>query len=144
MKVSREIRLLTMAFTLSFISNIANAQQGQPVWTDILTMPNQSSMQSGNYWQIGPNPQPGTVFNTYLDGINHMVSLSVATLTGANDQTGNGSCGSVGSPATYIETNKGFGIKGVGFLGAFNAQAGGVPLTYYPNNNLFEAVFFHE
>jgi len=126
------------------VANAAHAQQGQPIWTDILNLSGFGNMASGTYWQIGSSPQPGPIVNTNLTGISNRVSLSVSNLTGQKNQTGSYSCGHVVSPVSFIESNQGTGIKGVGFQGQFNAPAGGVPLTYQPNNNLFESVFFHE
>lgn len=141
MKLSRVIASLTVVLAVLLVESAADAQ---PVWTDILNQPGFGNMASGTLWQIGPSPQPAPISNTALAQINNRVSLSVPFLTGQQNQTGSFSCGAVGSPATFIESNQGTGIKGVGFLGSFNAPFGGVPLTYFPNNNLFEAVFFHE
>ena len=141
MKLSRVVASLTMALAVLLVERIANAQ---PVWTDILNQPGFGSMASGTLWQIGGSPQPAPIWNTALAQINNRLSLSVPVLTGQRNQTGSYSCGAVLSPVTFIESNQGTGIKGVGFQGAFNAPWGGVPLTYFPDNNLFEAVFFHE
>jgi hypothetical protein len=142
MRLSRLVVSLMTGIVL-FAINMASAQ-GQPVWTDILNFTGFSNMASGTYWQIGPNPQPGALVNTDLAVINNTLALSVSTLTGQGNQTGSFTCGGVSAPVTFIESNQGSGIKGVGFLGKFNAQFGGVPLSYAPNNNLFESVFFHE
>lgn len=141
MKLSRAVACLTMVLAVLLVGHSASAQ---PVWTDILNQPGFGNMASGTLWQIGPSPQPAAVVNTALPQIGNRVALAVPALTGAGNQTGSFSCGAVGSPVSFLESNQGSGIKGVGFLGAFNAPFGGVPLTYAPNNNLFEAVFFHE
>jgi hypothetical protein len=125
------------------ITNVPRAES-QPVWTDILNVAGFGNMASGTYWRIGPNPQPGALVNTSLGSIGHTLALSVPTLTGLGNQTGSFTCGHVPSPVTFIESNQGSGIKGVGFFGSFNAPPGGVPLSYAPDNNLFESVFFHD
>jgi hypothetical protein len=116
----------------------------QPAWTDILNSAGTPSMLNGTYWRIGQTPQPAQVTTTTLAAISNSLALSVPTLTGTGNQGGTNNCGVVGSPATYIESNNGTGIKGVGFYGSFNSPVGGAPLTYQPNQNLFESVFFHE
>jgi len=141
MKLSRVVTSVTMVLAVLLVEQVASAQ---PVWTDILNQPGTGSMASGTLWQIGPSPQPSQVLNTALPQINDRLSLAVPSLTGQGNQTGSFTCGFVGSPVTFIESNQGSGVKGVGFLGAFDAPFGGVPLTYTPNNNLFESVFFHE
>jgi hypothetical protein len=129
--------------------------QSPPAWTDVLNLPGYGNIASGNYFQIGATPQPSTAWSTDLHDLHptaYTVALSVTTLTGDGTTNGTGhdpqsgtfSCGAVNNPASFIESGFGTGIKGVGFYGKFNAPAGGVPLTYYANENLFEAVFFHE
>ena len=54
-------------------------------------------------------------------------------------------CGTVNNAVSYLESHSGEGITGFGFLGTFYAPVGGVKsLTFYPNQNLFETVFFNE
>ncbi|HEY6248686.1 MAG TPA: hypothetical protein VI685_01930 [Candidatus Angelobacter sp.] len=153
MKLSKVIVILAMALALLFVANVASAQA--PVWTDILNQLWYGNMASGSYFQVGPSPQPSTIWYTDLAGIQptpNTLSLAVSTLTGDGTQDGTGqdpqsgsdSCGTVISPVTFIESGQGTGVKGVGFKGNFNAPMGGVSLTYYPDQNLFEAVFFHE
>jgi hypothetical protein len=132
-----------MAGITVLVTHVGRAES-QPIWTDVLNVAGFGNMASGTYWRIGPSPQPGALVNTNLATIGNTLALSVSALTGQGNQTGSFSCGSVPSPVTFIESNQGSGIKGVGFLGSFNAQFGGVPLSYAPNNNLFESVFFHE
>lgn len=152
MKLLQAVLFLPMVFVLLLAVNAANAQV---VWTDILTQQGFGNMASGNYFQVGPSPQPSTIWYTDLVDIKpvaNTLALSVSTLTGDGTQNGSGydpqsgtySCGTVISPVTFIESGQGTGVKGVGFKGTFNAPMGGVPLNYYPNQNLFEAVFFHE
>ena len=143
MRLSRLIVSLMTALVVLLVINVARAQ-AQPVWTDVLNLTGFGNIASGTYWRIGPSPQPGALFNTNLAAIGNTLALSVPTLTGQGNQTGNFSCGFVSSPMTFIESGQGSGIKGVGFLGKFNAPFGGVPRSYAPDNNLFESVFFHE
>jgi hypothetical protein len=144
MKLSRVIVSMAVAPAVLFVANVAKAQQGPPTWTDVLNLPGDGSIASGNFWQVGGSPQFNPIWDTDLAGINYTLSLSVPYLSGQQDQTGTYSCGTVVSPVTFIESNLGIGVKGIGFEGTFFAHAGGVPLAYQPNNNLFESVFFNE
>ncbi len=135
---------MATAPALLLVAKIATAQQGPPTWTDVMNLPWDGNMASGTFWQVGSSPQPRPIRHTDLDRIHNTLSLPVSYLTGQQDQTGTYSCGTVVSPVTFIESNLGTGVKGVGFEGTFIAQVGGVPLAYRPNNNLFESVFFNE
>jgi hypothetical protein len=127
-----------ICFTLS-------AQQYPPVWTDVMTHSGYFTMASGDYYSLANN---GTVYSLpdiRLDQIQPVpktLQMPVTTLP----QPGGyfPGCGNVGFALSFLETNYGWGIRGVGFLGSFNAPVGGVLLNYVPNENLFESVFFNE
>jgi hypothetical protein len=147
MKLSREVVLLTMALALLFVANVANAQQYPPVWTDILNQQGEwpPTMASGNYYALGNDSVLYSGVNTDLAGITpnpNTLSMHVTDLPASG---GDVPCGKVDNAVSYMESNSGTEITGVGFLGTFNAPAGGVTdLTFYPNQNLFESVFFNE
>jgi hypothetical protein len=154
--MNRSTRFVVLAASVMLLAVTGGAgAQSPPAWTDVLNLPGYGNIASGNYFQVGATPQPSTAWSTDLHDLHptaYTVALSVTTLTGDGTTNGTGhdpqsgsfSCGAVNNPASFIESGLGTGIKGVGFYGKFNAPAGGVPLTYYANENLFEAVFFHE
>jgi hypothetical protein len=138
-----------MALALSSLANVANAQQYPPVWTDIMNMPNQSNMASGNYYPVGSG-QPA-ILNTDITAIGNTLSMPQSNLPGTGG-TGNSTCGSISQPVAYLESNQGTGVTGVGFLGSFNSPGGLLfpPYNQPPYNiqfqggNMWESVFFNE
>ncbi len=139
-KVGRNPMKSTILFVFAIVA--ANAQ---PTWTDVLNVAGSVPTQAnGTAWKIGTVAQPAQVQNTSLAAIGGALSFPVSMLTGAGNQGGSVNCGGAVAPMAFIESNGVSGVKGVGFLGSFNAPAAGVPLTYQPNQNVYEAVFFHE
>jgi len=133
-----------MRFVLvAIVPAIAAAQQyPPPVWIDILNLTGQSDDASGNYYRTGQ----AAVLNTDLAGITpvaNTLTMPVTNLTGAGGAPVN--CGkSTAFPLSYIESNAGSGIKGIGFLGSFNSP---YPLTGLTDlngtpANLFQSVFY--
>ncbi|HEY6351089.1 MAG TPA: hypothetical protein VI636_16925 [Candidatus Angelobacter sp.] len=143
---------MIMASALLFVTAGASAQQYPPVWTDIMNMQSFTSMASGNYYAMGNN-MTEALLNTDLTGMPtpDTLSMPVATLPGSGGPFP--PCGPVQQPVTFLESNEGTGITGVGFLGTFNSPGGLLfapynqppyNITFQPDSNLFESVFFNE
>ena len=139
-----------MALLPLFSANMAQEQCGTPCWTDVMNTDQQftspPNILSGNYYSLGQGIVVAGATNiSYTEITPSPSTLAFPTnVTSLPAEGGPGPCGTVGKAVSYMASNPGSGIKGVGFQGTFNAPLGGVPLTYTPNNNLWEAVFFNE
>jgi hypothetical protein len=139
----------------AFFAGVADAQQYPPVWTDILTAQQTQppyTMASGNYYEIG-NGLLREASNTDLAGIGYTLTLGVTSLPASGAPAPSPCPGKIGFATSYIESNQGTGITGVGFLGQFNspgaldaAPYNGQPynIQFAPDNNLNQSVFFNE
>jgi hypothetical protein len=158
MKLPKVVVFLAMALVMLSLVNVSKAQQYPPVWTDIMNMTGDTNMASGNSYALGNGTQ-NNVLNTDLAGIVNLsgtptpntLTMPVSTLPGNG---GTGACGYVDQPVAFLESNQGTGITGVGFLGTFYAPGTGLlnspynaspyNITFQPDSNFFESVFFNE
>src|SRR5579872_4053082 len=125
MKSSKVVFYWSIAAALLFVTNVANAQQFPPVWTDVMNTVNNTNAASGNYYPLGSTSQH-IILNTDLASLPTPNTLTLpANVTSLPDP---GSyvwtCGNTNltqtEPVTFLESNQGSGITGVGFLGTFN------------------------
>ena len=144
MKLSIKIFLSLAIASLSYAA-AANAQQGVPVWTDILNIQGQSNMASGTFFQFSNLPGSPTQIVQNTSIVQHP-NLTIPGLPGTPASGGgfDSVCSrTVSTPTQYLESYFGSGIKGVGFLGTFGGQS--IPGNNFgPGASLFEAVFFNE
>lgn len=142
------VALFALAFAMAPFTSLAEAQQPQypPVWTDILNLPGYSNMASGNFFSLANGSALQTADNIDLSGIFNTLSMPVSTLPASGGPyTCGGFPGNAGTAVSFIESNVGSGVAGVGFLGTFFAPAGGISsLMFYPNQNFYESVFFND
>lgn len=152
---------LMMTFVLLFVADVAEAQYTYPpVWTDVMNQPSTGTILSGNYYEIG-NGLLAEELNAQLLSYPSnplTLSLGVSSLP-ASGATAPSPCnannGKINFATTYIESNRGSAIRGVGFLGQFNTPGpldqppystsnGQYQIVFQPNNNLNQSVFFNE
>jgi hypothetical protein len=101
---------------------------------------------SANYYALGDGKQwfGSPAYRIGLAQLTPQPHELRMPVTGLPARGGQGPCGYVEKAVSFLESGPGQGITGIGFLGSFRAPAGGVPLTYSPNQNFWEAFFFHE
>ncbi|HLY98794.1 MAG TPA: hypothetical protein VKT33_06985 [Candidatus Angelobacter sp.] len=141
MKRSKVAVFLTMALAILAIANVAHAQTyTPPPWSGVMDTLGSSTIHSGSHWAIGDH-QSRSQSNTDLGalqtinggGQSNNLILPVSTLPAAGDSW---TCGPVGFATDFIESNQGYGIRGIAFQAAFNSPS--------PNLSIFESVFFNE
>lgn len=126
----------------------------QPVWTDVMNHAGQTNALSGTYWEFssldpsGYQKVPSTDIAAYSVMSVPRNGSGVAVSAGGNDPV----CTVKPSywttnppyyrpPQQRMESYQAGGIKGVGFLGNFQAGTIG---TFVPGSYLIEATYFHE
>ncbi len=167
MKPSKVVVLPAMAFVLLLVSGIASAQTYPPTWTDVMNQPNAGNILSGNYYEIGNGLLAEALNSQLLNyptspltlslGVNSLPASGATAPAPCTCKNNNCSLGTnfINFATTYIESGKGSGIRGVGFLGQFNTPGpldqspysdpnGWYQIMFAPNNNLNQSVFFNE
>jgi hypothetical protein len=151
------IGILAMALSPLCFAQAQNSPTTPPTWTDVMNSQTPCTTAAcGNYFPLGGGSSPQ--YQTTLSGVpNRTLALTNVTLPTNTSFPWN--CGGTNSSngtnlsataVTFIETYRGSGISGVGFLGTFTNTT---PFTLTVTNpvtgqqqaaNLFESVFFNE